>query len=129
MKKIILGLITIVMLSLNGFANNLPSSINESSVIKQTNQEVLINYSYGTNVIKINKTFNARGSEMKSFINEEFDKMVANFKEVSNTDLLNCSVTVRVGTSSNYIEVTISGECSEVVKAAAKIKKELMKAL
>lgn len=129
MKKIILGLITIVMFSLNGFANNLPSSFNEFTVIKESNQEVLINYTYGTNAIKTNKTFNSRGSEMKSFINEEFDKMVANLKEVSNTDFLNCSMTIRVGTSSNYIEVTISGECSEVVKAAGKIRKQLMKSL
>lgn len=110
------------MISSNGYAFNNPS-INES---KKTLENIVfdaqIQYSYGNKTFFTNKKFTSQ-SEMESFIDSEIEKMQVKFKTV---DELTCSVTIRVGTSSNYIEATVTGPCSQIAAAAAKLKKELM---
>lgn len=129
MRKMLLGLIATVMISVSGFANVSPLNTSETCIIKELPQEVQIQYSYGNKKVFTSKTFNSQGSEMQTFIDSELDKMESKLNSLSNADELTCSATVHVGTENNYIEVTVSGPCSEIAAAVKKLKKELMAAL
>ncbi|OUD29812.1 hypothetical protein [Flavobacterium sp. FPG59] len=129
MKKLLFGLVATVMISLSGFANVSPLKSFETSINKELPQEVQIQYSYGNKKVSTNKTFTSQGLEMQTYIDSELDKMESVLNSLSNAKELTCSATVHVGTANNYIEVTVSGPCSEIAAQVKKLKRELMASL
>ena len=127
MKKLLLGLIATVMISISGFARVLPLNNPELSIIKELPQEVQIEYSYGNIKVFTSKTFKSEGLEMQVFIESELKKMESKLNSLSYADkLLTCTATVHVGTANNYIEVTITGPCSEIAAQVKKIRQQLL---
>ena len=127
MRKLLLGLIATFMISVSGFASVLPLNTPELSIIKELPQEVQIQYSYGNMKVFTSKTFKSEGSEMQIFIDSELNKMESTLNSLNNAnELLTCTATVRVGTANNYIEVTVSGPCSEIAAQDKKIRQQLL---
>jgi biopolymer transport protein ExbB/TolQ len=129
MKNLVFGLIATVIFSVSGFANTVISKKADIVAVNELSKEVRIEYSYGNKKITIAKSFNSNEAEMQKFIDAELDKMAIKLSSLDNAVELACSATVHVGTANNYIEVTVSGPCSEIAAAVKKLKKELMAAL
>jgi hypothetical protein len=131
MKNLLFGLIATVLFSVTGSANNQSkgfNSENKISIVKEQSQEVRVEYSYGSTKVVSAKSFTSQ-KDIQKFIDSQLEEMAVKLQSLNAAEELTCSATVRVGTANNYIEVTVSGPCSEIAAAVKKLKKELLAAL
>jgi hypothetical protein len=121
MKKLLFGLVATIMLSVSSFANN------ATKITIDPVQKANIEYSIGNKKVVVTKTFESQ-QEMEVFVNSELNKIDTAFQSAL-VDELQCSVTIHLGTESNFVEGTVSGPCSEIGAAIKKLKAQLMAAL
>lgn len=105
MRKMLLGLIATVMISVSGFASNVKndSTIENDLKIEVTtkNQKVIV-----TKKLQENQS-------LEDLINTELDKLT--YLEVDE-DM--CDVTVSAGYGATFVSVTVHGPCKGIMKRA-----------
>lgn len=116
MKNFLFSLVAIVAFSFVGSANNVVDHSKDP-------KEVKIEYSIGDKKVSVSKVSNNE-KELEVFTNNELEKMSQKLNTVED-DELTCSATIHVGVPSNYIEVTVSGPCSEMAAIIKRVKKEI----
>ncbi len=126
MKNFLFGLIATVLFSATSSAAIFTNAKNtQITATKEQSQEVKIEFSYSNQKIVTTKSFNSL-EEAQVFIEAEFEKMQAQLTSLENADEITCSATVHVGVPSNFIEVTVSGPCSEIAAIIKKLKAQLV---
>jgi hypothetical protein len=130
MKKLFFSL-AFMLIGTFAFANNVSSTYSEKlspSFSKNESTIVSIKYTLGSKSFEIKKSFSSFDSEVTSYIDSELLR-INTIINSSMEEKDSCTVTVSVGYGSTYVSASITGDCENIAKRAAKLRKQLLEAM